>query len=99
MTAFFFNVPETHEQSKQQDEYHRILLEKARYIEEVARQEREEEARLAALPESRLVTFRIPRTLLLSVDQLAKSKGFSRGHFLRHIAADFVHQSNDNTKA
>ncbi len=92
MTSFFFDVPDVPpERTPQQDQYHRILLEKARRLDESARQAREEEARLAALPTSRLVTFRIPTSLLSGLDQVAKTTGFSRGHLLRHITAAYIH--------
>lgn len=91
MTAFFFDVPDVPPQrTAQQEQYHRILMEKARRIDEWNRREREEEARLEAMPTSRLVTFRIPTSLLTGLDQLAKAKGFSRGHMLRHIANEYI---------
>ena len=91
MTSFFFDVPDVPPQrTPQQEQYHRILMEKARRIDEAARQEREEEARIAAMPTSRLVTFRIPTSLLAGLDQMAKIKGFSRGHLLRHITSEYI---------
>jgi predicted DNA binding CopG/RHH family protein len=97
MTAFFFDVPDVPPQrTAQQEQYHRILMEKARRLSEYVRQEKEEEARQAAMPTSRLVTFRIPTTLLTGLDQLAKSKGFSRGHMLRHITAVHIHNKKES---
>jgi hypothetical protein len=97
MTAFFFDVPDVPPQrTAQQEQYHRILMEKARYLNETARQEKEEEARIAAIPTIRLVTFRIPTSLLAGLDQLAKTKGFSRGHMLRHITAEHVQIDRDS---
>ena len=90
MASFLFDLPDLPQQTAQQDQYHRILMEKAKRLDEWARQEKEEEVRLAAMPTSKLVTFRIPVSLLTGLDQLAKTKGFSRGHLLRHITGDYI---------
>lgn len=97
MAAYMFDVPDTGTPlSTEQQEYQRILLEKARRIQEANRLEKEEEARRAALPKSRIITVRMPTDLVERLDFVAASAATNRGHLLRQIASDYLNYVQEN---
>jgi hypothetical protein len=98
MTNFIFDTPpdDTPELSAETSKYHRMLLEKARRLDESARQEREEEARRAAMPRNRVVTLRMPIDLIEELDHVAADAATNRGHLMRQIASDFLNYVRAN---
>jgi hypothetical protein len=98
MANFTFDIPpdNTPGLSAEAARYQRILLEKARRIDESARKEREEEARRAAMPKSRVVTLRMPIDLIEGLDHVAADAATNRGHLLRQIASDYLNYVRAN---
>jgi predicted DNA binding CopG/RHH family protein len=98
MPGFMFDIPPDlpHEPTPEQQRQQAALLAKVQSLQEAARLEREEEARRAALPKSRVVTLRMPTDQLEALDQVAAAAGTSRGLLLRQLAADFVNYTRSN---
>ena len=96
MTAFTFDIPDGLIQlTPQQEIYQRILLDKARRLDESARLERLEEERKALQSTNHVVTFRMPVQLLERFDLVAGQAATSRGHLLRQITADFLNHLHE----
>lgn len=50
----------------------------------------EEEARLAALPKDRLITLKMPCSMIERLDEISADAGTSRSQLIRQITADFL---------
>ena len=98
MSSFVFDIPSdiTSFTSTEQERQQQALLQKVRNLQESARLEREEEARIAALPKSRVITIRMPTSLVKQLDMVADSAATNRGHLLRQITADYLNHLRAN---
>jgi hypothetical protein len=92
MSSFTFDIPAdaTPMQSAEQSRYEKAQMDKIQRMQLEARLERQEEELRAARNKSRVVTLRMPVTLIEGLDIVASDAATNRGHLLRQIAADYL---------
>jgi|GEM_PF-4664451 len=72
------------------DRTYRKLRERMETILEEQRKAEEEEARRASQPASKIITLRIPTTVLEHLDQVAADASMTRSCLLRQITSDYL---------